>query len=249
MNYEKKIKVMSLRYIKHCLKQFIKMVIYHGTSRYCPVCKKQSRKFLQSGLIPRADAKCPFCGSLERHRLVWLYFKRKTDLFDGRPKQVLHVAPEPVFENQLKKLLGNKYLTADLYDPTAMVKMDITDIRYPDNTFDVIYCSHVLEHVVDDLRAMREFYRVLKPGGWAILLVPITTKKTFEDPTVTDPKERLKLFGQEDHLRRYGIDYLERLKNAGFTVNIIKASDFMQDKEIVSMGITEAAGEIYYCTK
>jgi SAM-dependent methyltransferase len=98
-------------------------------------------------------------------------------------------------------------------NPRAMVRMDITDIQYPKDTFDVIYCSHVLEHVVDDRKAMREFHRVLRPDGWALLLVPITVEKTFEDPSVTDPEERLSVFGQEDHVRCYGPDYVERLRN------------------------------------
>ena len=107
------------------------------------------------------------------------------------------------FERLLKKQLGSGYLTSDIRHPRAMVKMDITDIQYPDNPFDVIYCSHVLEHVPDDRRALSEFYRILKPTGWAILLVPIIAEKTFEDPSITDPSERLKLFGQADHVRGY----------------------------------------------
>lgn len=240
---------MFLKFIVHRLKSIFKRILYLGTDRYCPVCEKSSRKFLQFGVVPRDDAQCPFCGSLERHRLVWLYFNRKTDLFDGQPKQVLHVAPEPIFEQKLKKRLGKTYLTADLFNPAAMVKMDITDIHYPNDTFDVIYCSHVLEHVVDDARAMREFYRVLRGGGWAILLVPITADKTFDAASVTEPIERLRLFGQEDHVRRYGIDYVERLKNAGFTVKVVQSSDFCNREDIIRMGLTESSGEIYYCTK
>jgi SAM-dependent methyltransferase len=142
-----------------------------------------------------------YCNSLERHRLVWLYFEKMTDLFDGAPKTMLHVAPEPMIQGLLKERLASGYLTADLFSPAAMVKMDITDIQYGDDTFDVIYCSHVLEHVPDDRRAMREFRRVLKPHGWAVLLVPIVISRTFEDPSITDPAERAKLFGQHDHVR------------------------------------------------
>jgi len=149
----------------------------------------------------------------------------------------------------LKERLGSNYLTADLFNPRAMVKMDICDIQYPDSSFDVIYCSHVLEHVLDDKRAMREFYRVLKTNRWAIINVPITSKKTFEDSTIVDPKERLKAFGQEDHVRRYGPDYVERLRDSGFTVEIIKVGDLATDDEAVRMGLTQASGEIYYCTK
>lgn len=172
-----------------------------------------------------------------------------TDLFDGRPKQMLHVAPELPFKMLLKKKLGSGYLTADLFNPRAMIQMDITDIQYPGETFDVIYCSHVLEHVIDDECAIREFYRVLKSDGWAILTVPITVDKTFEDPSINDPVKRLKLFGHKGHVRRYGPDYVERLKKAGFNVKVTYPSDLLQIEDIVRMGITDWAGAIYYCTK
>ncbi len=162
---------------------------------------------------------------------------------------MLHVAPEVCLEPKFREYLGNNYLTADLYNPNAMVKMDITDIQYPDQSFDCIYCSHVLEHVQDDKRAMREFFLVLKNDGWAILLVPITSEQTIEDPSITDPEERLKVFGQQDHVRRYGLDYIDRLREAGFRVEITKVCDFVDDKEAIEMGLTPASGEIYYCTK
>jgi ubiquinone/menaquinone biosynthesis C-methylase UbiE len=172
-----------------------------------------------------------------------------TNLFDGRPKRMLHVAPEGCFEKRLENLIGDGYITADISDSLAMVKMDINDINYPEESFDVIYCSHVLEHVADDRRAMREFYRVLKADGWAILLVPVTAEVTIEDLATTDPAERLRLFGQEDHVRRYGPDYVERLREAGLRVEVTTASDFLSDKQILQMGITGVSGEIYYCTK
>ena len=188
------------------------------------------------------------CGAVERHRLTWRYFEMMTDLFDGRPKRMLHIAPEPFFEKPLRKRLGAGYLTADLYNPRAMVKMDITDIQYPNQTFDVVYCSHVLEHVPDDRRAIREFHRVLKEQGWALLLVPITTDRTFEDPSVTDPAKRLELFGQQDHVRRYGPDFVGRLEEAGFDVNVVNPKDFLREEEIARIGVAEA-GEIFFCTK
>lgn len=213
------------------------------------MCGKSSSRFRPFGIVPREDAECVHCGALERHRLVWLFFQKNTDLFDGKPKKILHVAPEPFFESILKERLGSNYLTADLCNPCAMVKMDICDIKYPDSSFDVIYCSHVLEHVINDKQAMREFYRVLKANRWAVLNVPITSKKTFEDSAIVDPKERLKAFGQVDHVRCYGPDYVERLRNAGFTVEIIKVGDLANGDEAVRMGLTLASGAIYYCTK
>lgn len=224
-------------------------VLYHGKGRFCPVCGKSSRRFLQFGLVPRQDAECAHCGALERHRLLWFFVTSRTNLFDGKPKKMLHVAPEPCLEPILKQGLGENYLTADLHNPRAMITMDITNVNFPDRSFDVIFCSHVLEHVPEDRKAMREFCRTLKSDGWAILLVPITAERTFEDPSILDPEERLRVFGQKDHVRRYGPDYVDRLREAGFRVEIIKVSDLVQQDEAVRMGLTSASGEIYYCTK
>ena len=180
---------------------------------------------------------------------MWLFLKRKTDFFDGTPKRMLHVAPEHCLSGHFRREIGAGYLTADLQQGRAMVEMDITDIQYPDRSFDVIYCSHVLEHVQDDRQAMREFRRVLDDGGWAILLVPITRQRTHEDPSITEPEERLKAFGQEDHVRRYGPDYVDRLRESGFTVQITRVGDLADEEEAATMGLTPASGEIYFCTR
>jgi SAM-dependent methyltransferase len=229
------------------IRNFVTSIPYRGNGRWCPVCEKASRKFRH--IRHREDAECYFCKSKERHRFVWLYFGKMTNLFDETPKRMLHVAPEPCIDYRLRNRLGQNYITADLLDPRAMVRMDITNIQYPDEYFDVIYCSHVLEHVQDDKRAMKEFYRVLKQGGWAIMLVPISADKTFEDPSVVDPSERLRVFGQEDHVRRYGPDYIERLREAGFNVRVDRVSDLFEKNDIVRMGLTPASGDIYFCTK
>lgn len=230
-------------------RKFIRGLDYVGNARYCPVCNRHSKKFGVVGSPPRDDAQCFYCGAYERHRMVWLYFKRKTDFFASKSFKMLHVAPEATFEKLFHRQLGNNYLTADLFNPRAMVKMDITDIQYPDDSFDVIYCSHVLEHVPDDRKAMREFFRVLKPSGWAMLLVPIVGEQTFEDPSITDPAERARVFGQDDHVRIYGRDYVGRLREAGFKVDVIYPEDFLSKEEIEHMGITKAAGEIFFCKK
>jgi len=230
-------------------KKRIKALAYYGKGRSCPVCCKTSSHFKPFGVVPRKDAECAHCGSLERDRLTWLFIQKKTDLFNDKPKKMLHVAPESVFESIFSIQLGSHYLTADLFNPRAMVKMDICDIQYPDGSFDVVYCSHVLEHVVDDKQAMREFYRVLETDGWAILNVPITREKTFEDPSITTPLERLEVFGQRDHLRCYGTDYIDRLRESGFTVAVTKVCDLANEDEAIKMGLTQASGEVYYCTK
>lgn len=194
---------------------------YRGDKVQCPICEKKYREFLPYGRTnPRQNALCPSCLSLERHRLIWLYMKEQTDFFLS-PKHILHVAPEPCFMHRMEKIHGEQYITADIESPLAKVKMDIHNIPFESNTFDVALCNHVLEHVEDDLLAMKELHRVLKPGGWAIMQVPFfhpIPEKTFEDKTITDPKEREKIFGQDDHVRKFGKDYAERLSHAGFDV-------------------------------
>jgi hypothetical protein len=231
------------------VRRFARKIPYLGFKRWCPVCNKRSRRFLRFKHHPNPEAMCVHCQSLERHRFLWLYLQTHTDLFDGRPKRVLHVAPERCLQEQLRERLGPGYLTADLLDERVMVKMDITAIQYPAATFDVIYCSHVLEHVPNDRRAMREFRRVLKPDGWAVLLVPVTAERTFEDPSVVDPRQRLRLFGQEDHVRRYGPDYVDRLEEAGFDVAEINVPDLFSDDEARRMGIARCAGSIHVCRR
>lgn len=233
----------------HAIRRFTEEVPNLGNKRYCPVCRTPSKRFVEYGIVPRTDAKCIQCGALERHRFVWLYFERITNLFDGGTKAILHIAPERTLQSLFKHYYGSQYLSADLYDSRAMVRMDITNVKYAKETFDVIYCSHVLEHVSDDIKAIGEFHRILQPDGWAILLVPITAKKTFEDSSITDPEERLKVFGQEDHVRRYGPDFMDRLREVGFEVKVTTPSDFLTKEERVYMGITDAAGEIFHCTK
>lgn len=229
---------------------YVRFARHRGSGRYCSVCGESAKRFVPYGVPLREEACCIHCGSLERHRMTWSYFERSTDLFDGRAKRMLHVAPERQFEKLLRERIGAGYLTADLFNPRAMVEMDITDIQFPDDTFDVLYCSHVLEHVDDDRKAMREFRRVLKPNGWAVLLVPLSAEKTFEDPSITDPAERLRLFGQDDHVRRYGPDFEDRLREEGFDVKRIEPEDFLSRSEIEEMCIGfDVDDKIYLCTK
>jgi SAM-dependent methyltransferase len=193
---------------------------YRGQKFEDPIDGKTYRKLLPYGqLKSRSNALAPLTMSLERHRLIWLYLKNKTDFFTA-PHTMLHVAPEYCFIKRFKKLKNLKYTTGDLISPWADVKMNVLDIPFADNTFTVAMCNHVFEHVDDDHRAMSEFFRVLKPGGWAIFQVPIdnTLETTFEDATITDPAEREKHFWQHDHVRLYGCDYGQRLAQCGFKV-------------------------------
>lgn len=206
--------------------------MFVGWARYCPICRSWVRSFGQFGVNPRPDARCPVCHSLERHRLVWTFFEKRTDLLDESPKRMLHVAPEPGIEGKLKRVRALEYITADLSNDRALVRMDITDIQYPDESFDVIYNSHVLEHIPDDRTAIRELNRVLKRDGWAVFIVPITADETFEDPSVTNPAERQRLFGQHDHVRRYGPDFKKRLEQANFKVECFTAADLLDARSI-----------------
>jgi len=219
-----------------------------GWRRFCPVCGCSCRSFRPYGRPRRPQARCPSCGSLERHRLLWLFLTAHSDLFDGRPKSVLHLAPEACLEQQLSRRLGRGYLTADLFQP-AMIRMDLCSVPFPDGHFDAVLCSHVLEHVSDDRRAMGEIRRVLKTSGWAVLQVPITGEKTVEDPTVTTPQERERRFGQADHLRAYGLDFPERLQQAGFRVRTITIQELVGEQEMLHFGLGPAAGEIFFCTR
>jgi hypothetical protein len=223
-----------------------RLELFKGSQHYCPVCQSHIRAFL--ALHRPYHAWCPICRSLQRHRLVWLFFQQKTNLFDSSPKRMLHIAPEPAFTARLRRLPQLQYLSADLKDPTAMVKMDLTRIQYPADSFDTIYCSHVLEHIPDDLAAIQEMHRVLSPTGWAVILVPITTDVTIEGSVPQNPLERERLFGQIDHVRRYGKDFAARLEGASFKVTQLIAEDIVTSSDLQRFGLS-IKDIIFYCTK
>lgn len=193
---------------------------YHGDKVECPVCGGHFSKFMPYGHRQvRDNVLCPKCLSLERHRLIWLYLKDRTGFFTAQ-LDVLHIAPEQCFYKRFRKLANLKYTTADLESPLADVKLDIQNMPFSDHQFDVIICNHVLEHVPDEKKALDEIYRVLKKGGFALLLAPISfgMEHTLEDESVTSPAEREKLFRQKDHYRLYGRDYIQRITGAGFCI-------------------------------
>jgi SAM-dependent methyltransferase len=215
---------------------------------YCPVCDTEHEIFGAGGHNKRPGVKCPVCGSNARTRLAWIFLQRETDLFDGARRSFLHVAPEKTLAERFAALPNIEYLSADLEPGRAMVEMDITDIRYPDDRFDVIYCSHVLEHVPDDRRAMREFLRVLKPTGWAVFLIPMKDELTFEDPSVTDPVERERLFSHPEHVRRYGTDFVDRLEEAGFRVRHVHQHDLLTADDTRRIGLREGtSNRMFHC--
>lgn len=208
---------------------------YRGHGRECPVCGSHYRRFMPYGYVTsREDALCPHCLSLERHRMIWLWLKEASNLFDGYPR-LLHIAPEVSLMRHFKRhYRDNKnYITADLESPLADLHFDVQSIPLGDESVDVIICNHLLEHVEDDRRAMAELYRILKYGGWGIMLVPEDRGRatTFEDDTITDPEERTRIFGQYDHRRIYGRDYDERLATAGFRVKRIAYNELLSAEQ------------------
>jgi len=164
---------------------------------------------------------------------MWLWLVRESDFFTANPR-VLHIAPERCFIRRFERVLGEGYITADLESPLAKVKMDIQAIPFPDGEFDVIFCNHILEHVEDDRLAMREMHRVMRPGGWGVMLSPVNYERefTYEDPAITTPEARAVAFGQHDHLRDYGRDYPQRLCEAGFRVREIDYCRQLSSEEV-----------------
>lgn len=204
-----------------------------GFGRACPLCGAHLRRFLSDpgepsplfaevhvvGGGPIEQALCPRCRSFERERHVYLYLQRMSTVFTA-PTRLLHVAPERRLEPLLRDARNVDYVSGDLTPGRAQRRLDVTAIDFPDGSFDVVLCNHVLEHIPDDARALSELFRVLRPDGWAMLQVPLVYGiDTREDRAATDPVDMLRRFGQHDHIRIYGAgDYEGRLRAAGFDV-------------------------------
>ena len=219
-------------------------LIYAGRGKECPVCGCRRRKFLPYGYVAsRENALCPNCLSLERHRLIWLWLEANTDL-TTRPQRMLHIAPEVALMRKFKQIYRsneNLYVTADLESPLATMHFDVQQIPLADEQFDIIICNHLLEHVESDHRALCELYRVMRHGGWGIILSPMDESRaeTFEDDTITDEAERTRIFGQYDHRRIYGRDYADRLHRAGFEVEVIDYAQKLSPEERNRYALTD----------
>ena len=218
--------------------------ILRGNKFTDPIDGKSFKSFLPYGYgTQRNNVLSPSTLSLERHRLLWLYLQNETDFFSS-PKKVLHFAPEQAFYERFRQMKHLDYVTTDLNSPLADVKADICNLPFKDDEFDVILCNHVLEHIPDDTKAMQELFRVMKSGGLGIFQIPqdLSREKTFEDNSITDRKERAKIFGQYDHVRVYGRDYFEKLRAIGFTVEEVDYTASLSAEEIEKYCL--AKGEI-----
>ena len=242
--------------IRDFLMKLIYLIIYRGSKYRCPFCCHSFRRFLPAGLKLnvlkekkvigggyRLNAVCPYCKSGDRERLVYCFIKKNKLL--RQYMKLLHVAPEKNLQTFLEKE-SIDYFSVDLDSPIAKIKMDIRNVNFPSNYFDAIICNHVLEHIVDDKKAMEELYRVLKPGGWSILQVPYSPvlKETFEDSSIIDEKGRERVFGQSDHVRIYGKDYVNRLQSVGFQVEQKKL-----DKNTTKKFALNPNETIFFCKK
>lgn len=221
----------------------LRSLFYSGDNVKCNCCGNGFRRFIK---WEGNNWVCPRCNAFERHRLLWLYFEAKTNLF-SESARVLHVGPEYGLQKALKSKPNIEYVSIDLSSPLAMLKMDITDLHFEDDGFDVVICNHVLEHVPDDQRAMRELLRVLKPGeGWAVIQSPIEQdlEVTYEDFRIVSPEGRHKAFGRYDHVRLYGLDYYDRLRKAGFVVDAVDYAAELDDDTIERYSLRKAKGRL-----
>jgi SAM-dependent methyltransferase len=219
---------------------------FSGRAVECPCCEKAARRWI---MMAEHDPVCPHCSSGARHRLLALYLKERTPFFDA-PLRVVHFAAEYCLMRRFARLPNLDYVAADLDPPRGAIRLDLTAIDLPTDSVDMVICSHVLEHVVEDQTAMRELRRIIRPGGRALIMVPVDRSRaiTYEDPTIVTPAARLTAFHQADHVRIYGRDFPERLRSAGFAVELQTAAQFAPWAER-RCGLPHNDGDpIYACT-
>ena len=244
------------RMIKSQLEQMGLGDCIYSESRICPVCCNEVDVFFPFGSVLRRDAQCPQCNALERHRAIWLCLKSTANLniVDAGKKNkahLLHFAPEKVFYDKFSALTNIDYYPVDVNPSFEGIRdiIDIQSIGYPDSMFDIIICSHVLEHVPNDNMAMREMRRVLKKDGTAYISVPIfDSEATYEDPLHNSPELRLKHYGQDDHLRMYGMDFPDKLADAGFNVEVVDFISSFTNHELYRYGLNSSNEKVYICT-
>ena len=206
--------------LKGRLRRNLQRLRYFGLRHWCPLCRSALRRFLPHGVVPRPNAVCPVCQSRDRHRLAWLYL-RPILASAAHPLDFLHLAPEPQLARRLARLPQLRYRAGGL-GPPPLEWMDITALPLPASSQDFIVCSHVLNMLPSDREAMLELRRVLRPGGCALLQVPVQRgAHTVELAATASEGERLAAFGDPGMFRRYGSDLRLRLEAAGFTVDVL----------------------------
>ena len=234
-----------------------------GKNFECPFCRWRFRRLCPAGfdypILKEArvvgasyhlNDVCPRCQSNARERLLYLYLKQNTDFFSGN-KSVLHIAPEPNLAKVLQQAPKILYVSGDLFEANVMTRFDVMQMPFRAETFDVIICSHVLEHVSNDISAMSDLHRVLKFGGWAVLQVPIAMAlvKTREDATATTEQQRIELFGQRDHVRLYSErDYIDRLQSVGFNVRKESFCNQLSKADVVRYALIPEES-VFICSK
>ncbi|MDP9331998.1 MAG: methyltransferase domain-containing protein [Actinomycetota bacterium] len=236
----------SLPQVVRTLARTVTVTARYGGRRYlCPCCQARFRRLLPYGVPPRPNRACPKCGALQRHRLLWLYLARELHILTASHR-VLHIAPERAIRRRLKSLPNLTYVTTDLNLPGAGVQAELGWLPFEDDCFDIVVCSHVLEHIEHDLQSMAEMFRVLAPGGQALIMVPLKTDlaETYEDPSITSPDERHQAFGHPEHVRYYGADVVDRLRQSGFEVEPVDYVDRMAPGE--AEHIRASRGELIY---
>lgn len=216
-----------------------------GNKYSCPICKGNFSKFLKENYT----SDCPKCGAGSRHRALYLYLENKTSFFNSNLK-LLHFAPEYCFHKRFDKMKNIEYFSADINSTRAKLNIDIRKIPFKNEIFDVVLSCYVLEVIDDDIMAMKELYRILKPDGWSIHNVPIdnSLNKSFENSEIKSYEDKIKYFGRWDHTRIYGLDYVERLKSVGFDVTVIKVSEFVEENAIKKYHLNKDE-QMFLCKK
>jgi predicted SAM-dependent methyltransferase len=217
-------------------------LLYRGDARHCPCCGGSFRAFRPRD--DRPEARCPGCNSYERHRVLWMWLRERGGL-GSASLDVLHVAPEPVLEERLRALPGVRYTAGSLFPTGEQVRVDLTDVPFPDGSFDVVLCNHVFDEIPDDRRAFSEIYRVLQPGGRLITQTPVDKRRehTYEDPSLP-PARRREVFQTADDVRVYGLDFPDRLADAGFDVQVVDYPAELDPETVERSGLVEHGGRV-----
>jgi SAM-dependent methyltransferase len=217
---------------------------YSGSGVTCPICEREFKSYVGS-----ETGCCPGCQTRDRCRLMWVFLRDQRPQLLSDSKAILQIAPDPGLESLFRNMQGVRYLSGDLYEPEALVRLDLTNLDLPDTCFDLVICIHVLAHVSNDRKAMREIHRVLRPGGTALIMTPLAGDRdeTFEDPSIIGPDAREKAYGEWDFVRTYGRDFEERLKEANLDVEKLFPAEDLSDEHRKVLGVWN--DRIFVCSR